>query len=115
MHRLLRALLQKRIDTIILHVDTNNCLEESSCVVLDRILNLKAFIENSLTKCKVIICNIINRNADSKVFLTKGNLNNHLNSLKLNIADNSTIDKKCLGKRGTGKLAITFIDKIRSL
>ena len=115
MHHLLRHLLQKRTDTIILHVDTNNCLEEPSCVVLDRILNLKTFIENSLPKCKVIICNIINRTDDSKVSLTKGNLNNHLNSLKLNIVDNSTIDKKCLGKRGTGKLAIIFIDKIRSL
>ena len=115
MHHLLEPLLQKRTNIIILHVGTNNCLEESSRVVLDRYLNLKTFIENSLPKCKVIICNIINRFDDSMVSLTKGNLNNHLNSLKLNIVDNSTTDKECLGKRGTGKLAIIFIDKIRSL
>ena len=115
MHHLLEPLLQKRTNIIILHVGTNNCLEESSRVVLDRYLNLKTFIENSLPKCKVIICNIINRTDDSKVSLTKGNLNNHLNSLKLNIVDNSTTDKECLGKRGTGKPAIIFVDKIRSL
>ena len=40
----LRPLLQKCPDTIILDVGTNNCINESSRVVLDKILNLKAFI-----------------------------------------------------------------------
>ena len=109
---------------VILHVGTNNCVNESSRIVLDKILNLKTFIQNSLPQSKVIISNVINRTdeASLKASLTVENLNNNLNSLKLDIVDNSTIGKECLGKkglhltkRGTGKLAINFIDKIRSL
>ena len=57
-----------------------------------------------------------------KASFTVDNLNNHLNSLKIDNVDNSTIGKECLGKkglhftiRGTGELAINFINKIRSL
>ena len=99
--------LQKYPDTIILHVSTNNCVNECSRVVLDKILNLKT---------------VINRTDDGSASLTVENLNNHLNPLKFDIADNSTIGKECLGKKGfhrtksgTGKLAINFINKIKSL
>ena len=124
MHHYLRPLLQKCPDTVILHVGTNNCVNESSRIVLDKILNLKTFIQNSLPQSKVIISNVINRNdeASLKASLTVENLNNNLNSLKLDIVHNSTIGKECPGKKGlhptkkgTGKLAINFIDKIRSL
>ena len=122
MHHYLRPLLQKCPDTVILHVGTNNCVNESSRIVLDKILNLKTFIQNSPPQCKVIISNVINRTdeASLKASLTVENLNNNLNSLKLDIVDNSTIGKECLGKkglhltkRGNGKLAINFIDKIK--
>ena len=107
---------------VILHVGTNNCVNESSRIVLDKILNLKTFIQNSLPQSKVIISNVINRTdeASLKASLTVENLNNNLNSLKLDIVHNSTIGKECLGKkglhltkRGNGKLAINFIDKIK--
>ena len=52
MHHYLRPLLQKCPDTIILHVGRNNYVNESSCVVLDKIFNLKIFIQNSLPQCK---------------------------------------------------------------
>ena len=122
MHHYLQPLLQKCPDTIILNVGTNNCVNESSSVVLNKTLNLKIFFQNSLPQCKVIISNVINRTDDGKASLTVENLNNHLNSLKLDIVDNSAIGKECLGKkclhltkRGTGKLAINFINKIRNL
>lgn len=54
--------------------------------------------------------------------ITLENLNNFLNSLKLYIVDKSNIDKECICKnglhligRGSGKLAINFVDKIRNL
>ena len=122
MNHYLRPLLQKCSDTIILYVGTNNCANESSRVVLDKIFNLQTFIQNSLSQCKEIISNVINRTDDGKESLTVENLSNHMNSLKLDIVDNSTIGKECLCKkglypikRGTGKLAINFINKIRSL
>ena len=83
--------------TIILHDGTNNCVNESSCVVLDKIHNLKAFIQNSLPQCKVIISNVISRTDDGKASRTVEGLNNHLNSFKRDIVDNSTIGKECLG------------------
>ena len=70
----------------------------------------------------IIMSNVINRTDDGKASLTVENSNNHLNSLKLDIVNNSTIGKECLGKkdlhltkRGTGKLATNFNNKIRSL
>ena len=120
MHHYLRPLLQKYPDTII--VATNNCVNESCLVVLNKILNFKTFIQNSLPQCKVIISKVFNRTDDGKASLTMENLNNRLNSLKLDIVDNSIICKVCLDKkglhltkRGTGKLAINFINEIRSL
>ena len=90
--------------------------------MLNKILNLKTFIQNSVPQRKVIISNVINSTDDCKASLTVENLNNHSNSLKRDIVDNSTIGKECLDKkglhltkRGTGKLAINFINKIRSL
>ena len=55
MHHYLQPLLQKCPDTIILYVRTNNCVNESSRGVLDKMLNLKTFIQNSLRQCKAII------------------------------------------------------------
>ena len=43
MHHYPPSLLQKCPDTIILHIDTSNCVSESSRVVLDKILNLTTF------------------------------------------------------------------------
>ena len=61
MHHYLRPLLQKCPDTVILHVGTKNCVNESSRVVLDKTLNLKTFIQNSLSQYKVIISNVIKK------------------------------------------------------
>ena len=70
MHQYLEPLLQKCPDTVILHVGTNNCVNESSRVVLDKIFNLKSFIQKSLPQYKVIIPNVINRIEDDKASLT---------------------------------------------
>ena len=80
----IRPLLQKSPYTIS-HVGTNNCVNESPRVVLDKILNLKAFIHISLPQCKIIISNVINRTSNGKASLKGENLNNHLSPLKLEI------------------------------
>ena len=113
MDHYLRPLLQKCPDTII--VGTNNCVNESSHFVLEKIF--KTFIQNSLPQCKVI-SNVINRTNDGKASLTMENLNNHLNSLIRDIVDNSIICKVCpfrkglyLTKRRSGKLAVSIFIK----
>lgn len=66
--------------------------------------------------------NAIDRTVDGKVSLTIKELNNHFSSLEVNIADNSNIGKECLRRedlhlieRGSGKLLINFINKMKSL
>ena len=98
-HHYLRLLLQKWTDTIISHVGTNNCENESSPVVLDKMLNLKTSISKFSTQCKIRISNVINRTDDDKASLTVKNLNNHFNSLDLDVMDKSNIGKECLGKK----------------
>ena len=80
MHHYLRPLSQKFPDTNILDIDTNNCVSESSCVVLEKTLNLNPFTQNSLPQRKIIISSVINRTNDSKVSLSVENVNNHLNA-----------------------------------
>ena len=64
----------------------------------------------------------IDRTNDGKASLTIKGLNNHFSSLEVNITDNSNIGKECLGRedlhlieRGSGKLLINFINKMKSL
>lgn len=71
---------------------------------------------------KIIMPNAIDRTVDGKVSLTIKELNNHFSSLEVNIADNSNIGKECLRRedlhlieRGSGKLLINFINKMKSL
>ena len=38
--------------TIIFHVGTNDCVNEYSRIVLDKILNFRTFIQSSALRCK---------------------------------------------------------------
>ena len=57
MYDYIKPLLKKCPDDIILHVGTNNTVNESSKVVLGKLLDLKKFIENTLPESNVIISN----------------------------------------------------------
>ena len=46
-------------DDIILHVGTNHTVNEPSKMVLDKLLNLKKFIEHTLQESNVVISNLI--------------------------------------------------------
>ena len=91
-------------------------------MIIDKTLALKHFIESSsLSNSMVIISNIINRSDNAKSVLTLKIYNNHLKELDIDIIDNSNIHGECLTRKGlhwnnkgSGKLAITMIRKIRS-
>ena len=55
---------------MILHVGTNNTVNESSKVVLGKLLDLKKFTENTLPESDVIIYNLITRTDNGKACLT---------------------------------------------
>ena len=107
-----KLLLHKSPDTIILNVGTNDCVSKFSFVVLDKILKFKTLIYNSLPHCKIIISNIIDRTDEGNAYVK-------VQKFEINIVNNSNIEKECLGKkglhlieRGSGKLAINFVNKI---
>ena len=106
---------------MILHIGTNNTINDTSRIVLDKILSLKAFVEKALPDCDVCISNLNLRTDNSKASLTVNNVNQHLSTLQLDIIDNSNISNVGLSRRGfhlniqgLGKLAINFIKKIKS-
>lgn len=119
MYDYLKLLLKKCPDAIILHIGTNNAVNETSRSILDSILSLKNFIQKSLPSSKVIISNLIQRTCNGIASLAIAKLNEHLSNLELDIIDKSNISNDCLvrkglhlNERGYGKLAINFIKEI---
>jgi lysophospholipase L1-like esterase len=117
-----KPLLKKAPDTIIIHCGTNDSINYTSREILDDILMLKSFVESQLSRCKVIISTVIKRIDNGKAQLTLSRLNNQLKELNIDLIENDNIDANCLSgdglhlsALGTGKLAINFINKMRSV
>ena len=99
---------------------TNNTVNESSKVVLGKLLDLKKFIENTLPESNVIISDLITRADNGKTSLAVSKTNEHLHGFQMDIIDNRNITSNQLNKaglhlnpRGLGKLAINFIRRIK--
>ena len=106
---------------MILGIRTNNTVNDTSRIVLDKLLSLKAFFEKALPDCNVCISNLTLRTDNVKASLTVNNVNQYLSTLQLDIIDNSNISNAGLSygglhlnSQGLGKLAINFIKKIKS-
>ena len=81
MYDYIKSLSKKCLKNIILHIGTNNTLNETSRIVLDKLLSLKAFVEKTLPYCNVCISNLTLRTDNSKASLTVNNVNQHLSTL----------------------------------
>ena len=117
-----KPLLKKCPDNIILHVGTNNTVNEPSKMVRDKLLTLKKFIEHTLPESNVFILNLITRTDNGKASLTVIKTNEHLHGLQMDVIDNGNITLDELNKgglhlnlRGLGKLAINFIRRTKNL
>ena len=126
MYDYIKPLLRKCPDNIILHVGTNNTVNEPSKMVLDKLLNLKCIepemFEHTLPESNVVISNLISRtDGNRKASLTVIKTNEHLLGLQMDIINNGNIItsnelKKGglhLNLRGLGKLDINFIRRIK--
>ena len=100
MYDYLEPLLKKNPDNIILHIQTNNSLNETSWVILNEILSLKNFIENLRSKYKVFVSNVIYRSDNGKASLTVKNVNDHLDALNIDVVDNKNVGGNCLTNSG---------------
>ena len=107
---------------IILHVGTNNSMNDASSVILNKLLSLNNFIHTELPESSVILLNIIDRSDNGIARLKISNFNKHLNSLKIDTIDYGNISSEHLNgsglhlnKHGKGKLAMNLIKKLREL
>ena len=118
----LKPLLKKKPDNVILHIGTNNAVNEPSRNILNEILMLKTMVENTLPSAKVVVSNVITRTDNGKAALTVIKLNELLEALEIDVIDNRNIGSEFLNRgglhlkeQGSGKLAVNFLKKIRSL
>ena len=73
----LKPYLKRSPTNLILHVGTNNSINDSSSVILNKLLSLKKFIHTELPESNVILSNIIDR--DNGIARLKiSNFNKHL-------------------------------------
>ena len=121
MYDYIKPLLKKCPDNIILHVGTNNTVNEPSKIVLGKLLDLKKFIEHTLPESNVVISNLITRIDNGKASLTVTKTNEHLYGLQMDIIDNGNITSNELNKGGLhlnprdlGKLAITLLGELKN-
>ena len=99
---------------------TNNTVNESSKVVLGKLLDLKKFIDKTLPESNVVISNLVTRTDNGKTSLTVIKTIEHLHGLQMDIINNGNITSNELNKgrlhlnpRGLGKLATNFIRRIK--
>ena len=73
--------LLKKCSKIIWHIGTNNTVNETSRIALDKLLSLKKFVDKALPACNVCISNLTLRKDNVKALLTVNNVNRHLSTL----------------------------------
>ena len=100
MYDYIKPLLKKCPDNIISHAGTNNIVNESSKVVLCKLLDLKNSIENTLPESNFVISNLITRTDNGTASLTVIKTNEHLHGLQMDIIDNGNITSNELNKGG---------------
>ena len=122
MYDYIKALLKKRPDNIILHVGTNNTVNEPFKLVLSKLLDLKKFIEHTLPESNIVISNLITRIDNGKASLTVVKTNEHLHGLQMDFINNGNITSNELNKGGLhlnprdlGKLAIMLLGELKNL
>ena len=122
MYDYMKPLLRKLPDYIILHIGTNDAVNNTSREILDKILKLKTYIQKKLPKCQITISTPIKRNDHGKASLTISHLCKKFKDLSISIVDNSNIGAFYLNSgglhlndKGLGRLAINLKLKIRKL
>ena len=91
-------IIRKQPKYLIIHAGTNNAVKLTTRDILNKLLQLKSFIQEKLPDVEIIVSTPTLRSDNGKAVLTIRQLTNHLINLKINIRDNIT--GKHLSKRG---------------
>ena len=118
----MKPLLRILPDYIILHIGTNDALDNTSREILGKVLKLKKYIQKELSKCKITISTPIKQHDHGKASLTILHLSKKFKDLSISIVGNSNIGTFSLNSggshlndKGLGRLAINLKLKIRKL
>ena len=119
----LRPLLRKKPDRVLLHAATNDAINHNANDIIQKILDVKAFIENEVKGCTVIISSPINRLDNQKCATVIRNVNAQLKNIgNINLMANDNITTKHLGMKklhlnmsGTKLLVTNILTKLRSI
>ena len=98
MYDYINPLLKICSKNILLHIGTNNTVNETSRIILDKHLSLKDLVEKVLTDCNVLISNLTLERNNAKASSIVNNINQPLSTLQLGIIHNSTITHAGLTK-----------------
>ena len=117
----LKPYLERSPANIILHVGANNSVNDSSNVILNKLLSLKNVIETELPESTVILSNIINRKIGQWYSMVKNiKLQQTPYSLKIDTIDNGNISSEHLNgsrphldRHGKRKLVMNLIKKLQ--
>ena len=90
------SIIRKKPKFIILHAGANDVVRATSTIFLNKLLQLKAFINEMLPETEITTATL----ALFKAVLTVKQLTNHRIKLKIYILDNRTITGKHLSCRG---------------
>ena len=83
-----------------IHARTNDAVKFTSRDILNKLLQLKSFIQEKLPDAELIVSTPTLRLDNVKAALTIRQLTNYLINLKIDILDNRNITGKHLSKRG---------------
>ena len=122
MYDYMKPLLRKLLDYIILHIGTNDAVNNTSREILDKILKLKTYIQKELPKCQINISTRIKQHDHGKASLTISHLCKKFKDFGISIVVNSNIGAFYLNSGGLhfndkaiGRLAINLKLKICKL
>ena len=106
---------------LLLHVATNNSINDSSRTILKKLLSLKSFVHSELPGSNVIFSKIID-NIRQWYSMVENIKLKYLNSPKMDIIDNSNISSEQLNgfdlhlnRHGKSKLHMNLIKRLREL
>ena len=113
------TILRRKPTFIILHVGTNNSVDQDASTIVNNLIKLKQYIETYSGGCKVIISSLLMRNDYRKANYTINKVNTMLRELNLVLVDNDNIEDMHLGskglhlnRRGIGRFALNLISHI---
>ena len=114
--------LRKMPTNIICHIGTNNATDDTSEVVLEKLVRLKEYILAKVPNCKIYFSSPIVRSDDKDAARVVQGVINKMFLLETELVNNSNIGVYELAKkglhlngRGTRKLAVNFIEILKAL